>query len=410
MRTIIEIKGSITSAIQEAVATNDERLLDAAIQDYQSLLKGLASKGQFQAINDLVSNVQGLHKITDLINLKGAVSSGVLTKALSLTSLYIGALPVKASARRFEQARRNEKPNSPPNAEQSLAIARAMISSRTEDLDEIIRALRYFADVGHQQAMAALIGHCLDTDLIAADDRCDVFGSMTHLVGKNSLHASLLKVFKERSELVDKEFKRMALKWSSLAESRHFKQVFKLDMLEKMYKQGLRDQAVIFGSAYDTIHVYGVQQERCSVIRLRNIGVESVSIIRASERGKSGFGETVSPIPWLEDLMTNEAVMPGDIQAKLRGFDFDYNRKDDPFKAVRNVIEYQSENAEESGISRSAMLEKAAEVIRITIEARSLSRDTGELNKIIDDYRIPNDLALKVRALKGIVLERDLGM
>lgn len=405
-----EIIGSITAAIKDAVADNDEGLLDAAIQDYQARLARLAATGQYESLNRLFSAVQKQHSVTDLINLKGAISSAVLTKALTLTPLWAAGLPSKASSKSHGHNIYDKKGDLPPNAPQSIAIAQALVISRKDDLAEMVSALKYFSRLGHQQAISVILAHCLDSGLMTDDEQCGVLGSLTHLVGKTPLHASLLKVLNERKELVQAEFDRLAKVWVARTGHRHFEGIFKLDMLEKMNRQGLRDQALLFAKAYDQIYLIGAEQEPCVIQRLYNIGVESVSILSESKRGRSDYGPSVSPIPWVEYLMTSEAVSVVDIPAMMKGFNFDYSRKNAPLKAIRQVLDYQAQAGDDSGIDRASMLEKAAEVLRITIDGLGMARDVPGLNKILDDYQLPHGLALKVKALKGIILERDLGM
>lgn len=409
MRTTLEIQGSITAAIKEAVTTNDEGLLDAAVQDYQSLLKALASKGRYQAVNGLVSAVSRVHTPTALINLKGAISSAVLTKAIALTPLRIQSLPGKASSRSYYD-RHPKVADIAPNAKQSIAIAQSLLLSRDDDLKEMIEGLRYFAKLGHQQAMAIVIAHCLDNGLMEEDKACEVFGSLTYLLASGALHSSLLRVLKDRKELVDAEFLRMANRWSSLANTVNFRQVFKLEMLEKMHGQGLGDQALIFARAYDQIYLSGVEQEACVVARLSKLGVESEAILRASQKGKGGYSFDVSPIPWIESLLTNNAVEHGGLEANFQGFHYCSLRRDAPFQAIRQVLDYQASLSDESGVDRRLMIEKAAELIQVVIDGRSISGNTQELSRIIDEFDLPNEVTLKVRRLKGIVLERDLGM
>lgn len=410
MKTTDEIKNSITTAIKEAVATNDEGLLDAAVQDYRSLLVALASKGRYDAVGELVSAVKGVHAPTHLINLKGSISSAVLTKAIALSPLYIMGLPRKASATKYHHDRYSKQKDSAPNAEQSISIARSLILSRDDDLKEIAAGLRYFAQLGHQQAMAILIAHCLDTGLTAQDAACEVFGSLTHLVADGALHNTLLRVLKDRKDLVEAEFKRMAGRWSSLAKTQPFRQIFKLDMLEKMCRQGLAEQAQIFASAYDQIFLEGVEPEPCVILRLQKLGVESTMILGKSHQGKNGYKMQFSPVPWLEHLLTNGRIETSEIEDHLRGMEYCYERRDTPFKAIRQVLDYQAACPASVAVDRTSLIAKASEVIRVVIEARKIGSDISELSRIIDEFKLPNELTLKVKKLKGIVLERDLGM
>lgn len=410
MKTTNEIQNTITTAIKEAVSTNDEGLLDAASQDYRSLLQALAAKGRYNAAGELVSAVKAVHSPTHLINLKGAISTSLLTKALALSPLYVAGLPRKASSIRYHHERYSKPKDSAPNAEQSNAIARSLILSRDDDLKEITDALRYFAQLGHQQAMAILIAHCLDSGLTERDKACEIFGSLTHLASEGALHGSILRALKDRKVLVDSEFHRMASRWSSLAKTQTFRQIFKLDMLEKMHRQGLGDQALIFADAYDQIYTDGVEPEPCVIPRLLRIGVESTEIFRRSQGGRNGYRIDYSPVPWLEHLLTNNDVKAIDLEDQLRRMEYCYQRKDMPFKAIRQVLDYQDANPGLPGFDRKILHEKAAEVIRLVVETRGIAGDTQELNRIIEEFSLPNELTLRVKPLRGVVLERDLGM
>lgn len=410
MKTNLQIQESIAAAIREAVSSNDEGLLDAAVQDYQSLLKVLVSKGRYRAIDNLVGTITRIHTPTGLINLKGAISSGVLTKAMALTALRMQGLPSKSSARSNSYDRRPRVEDLAPNAEQSIAIAKSLLISRDDDLSEMTHGLRYFARLGHQQAMAIIIAHCLSHGLTAQDEACEIFGSLTHLAGNGSLHSSLLRVLKDRKKLVEAEFQRMASRWSSLASTTNFRQVFSLDMLEKMHRQGLDEQTLIFARAYDQIYLSGVDQEICVIPRLLRLGVESVAIVSASQKGRSGYSFDVSPVPWIEHLLTNNAVEPIEIAEHFRDFNYCTLRRDAPFQAIWQVLEYQASLGNDSAIDRPKMIVKAAELIQVVIDGRSISSNNQELSRIIEEFDLPNELTLKVKRLKGIVLEHDLGM
>lgn len=411
MQPTSEKKAALIQAFQEAVKTNDEGLLEAVAQDYHSLVGSLTRSHQYVAARSVMEGVGGAHTLTDLINRKAAISSAVLTKALNLTAFHCSGLPTRESSRRSPYDQRRDVKNLAANAEQSNAIARSLVLTRADDLIELSSALTYFGRMGHQQAMAILIAHCLDHGVYKQDQACKIFGSMTSLFEVPSLHPSLVKVLSDRQDLVSQEFTRMAERWEILAKTVNFRSIFRLGMLEAMQKSKLGAQANLFARVYDAVYFgESIEQEPCTGHRLQQLGIETSSIVLRSARSKSGHRIHVSTVTWLEDLLTNEDVTVDSIFDQMSGFEYCSQRRDDGLKAIVSVLEYHKSLGPISKINRPAVVEKSAELIRVIIDGRRISADSVELSRIVREFDLPNEVLLRVKRLKGVVLENDLGM
>lgn len=403
---------SIVDMCKEAVAANDESLLDLATHDYQVLLTKLAATGQHYALSDCTRSVGNALKATDLINLKGALSPKVLLKALCITNFRVSSLPSKESAKARLHNRRYEPEDSAPNAPQSMVIATSITISSKDDLREVCRAIKYFVRLGHHPATAIMIGHYLDQKMYQQDHECEGFIALSDMLTKGALHSSIAKVLNANAETWTGLCERMAAIWIEQRKKSSSLSKYSLELLEALHASGFTHQAVILGNAYDKVN-WGesTTQRPCVSLRLRAIGVEAENILRQSRADANHFRSTADSVSWIEELLINENFSVEMISSEMNRLNLKSSiDRDKGFKAIQQVLEFQSTNGNQFAMNRRAILAKATEICNVIIERRNIEHNSGELKRILEEYSLPNDLSLKVHRFKGYVLERDLGL
>jgi hypothetical protein len=411
MKSIAQTQAAILEGINAAINANDEVMIDEAISSYDALVKELSRNRQYQALRECVNKVGAVQSISDLINLKSRLSLKVLEKVLGIISFNVNAIPTSKESARYGYTNRREPQNLPPNAGQSLAIARAFVAGRSDDLDGMVSAIKLFSVLGHQQAVAVVLGYAIDSELYKQDLACELFGSLKALVTDAALHSSLILVLKNRDAVVRAEFFRMAKRWESLGKTVHYTSIFKLSMLEKLKASGFADQARILANVYAQVcSKTAGDMEPCVIHRLFRLGAEPKAILVHALQNKGGSSQVYpSPVVWIEYMLTCDGPLQN-MESALKGFYYNSSDRDTGFQAIKQVIDYLDRPGADSGLDREKVINKAAHLAQHIIDRRKIAGETQELNRIVEEYELPKELTRKVNRLKGAILEQDLGL
>lgn len=405
----LESTASIVKACKEAVASNDSGLLDAAAHDYRMQTTQLAASGQYFALSECVRAVGHCLKVTDLINLKGGISPEVLLKALCITNFHASQLPYKPKARdRWE--RRPQQEDAAPNAQQSQVIAKAITICKKDDIVEVSNTLQYFAKLGHLQAMAILFEHYLDQRMFETDQNCMAFGSLHALLIKGALHPALVKVLKTNAQTWTAQCENMAAVWIERQQKSSATNHYRLDLIEALFDIGFKEQAAILGKAYDKVN-WGpsVTQEPCVSLRLQRLGVDQP--LEILERSCIAY-RSKDDVSWIEHLLTNDPAAEMKLTPNMVAL-FRVRSsmdRDKVFKAAQQVLHFQSTQGAKFSMDRRTILNRASTLCSFVIEQFEIGNNPVELKRILDEHPLPNDLTLKIKALKGLVLENALGL
>jgi hypothetical protein len=84
--------------------------------------------------------------------------------------------------------------------------------------------------------------------------------------------------------------------------------------------------------------------------------------------------------------------------------------RDKVFKAAQQVLHFQSTQGAKFSMDRRTILNRASTLCSFVIEQFEIGNNPVELKRILDEHPLPNDLTLKIKALKGLVLENALGL
>lgn len=403
----------LADALKEAVANNDEGLIDAVTQDYERMVAWLASSKQYKALSECLSTVGNANSITTLIGLKTKISRQVLTKALCLCDFYIGQLPSKEVSRSKSSHDRyysNSPRPVPPNADQSMAIAKAITISRRDNLSDMVGSIKYFSKLGHQQAVSIILDHYLKTEMYKKDGESLVFAALCELTTASSLHPSIIKILTANESTWSGQCRQIAKEWMESKTPWNTSR-FSIGLLEAFHAAGFQTQAIILGEAYDALYAgENSLPEPCVGLRLRNLGVATDNFVQRSRSDARAYTSRTPQITWLEDLITNDRYSPEDVCKELAPLELRYSKSESCFLAVQRVLEFFSGRGKNHHANRKEIYEKSAALCAATIVKIGQEHDRTALRKIIETFKLPNEVTTKVKVLKGLVLENDLGI
>jgi hypothetical protein len=402
---------AIAEAVKESVKTGDVGLLDAAIADYQQLITRLASTHQFSSLKVALDVVSHAVKVSELINRKDTLSPTIFGKVLTIADFHFRSLESKrdASDHRYYQ----RPPDLPPNAGQSLIIAKAFTVARKDDLNELMMGIHYFAKMGHHQALGVLLEHYFSTGIQARDETAAMFTQLAQLKIDNTLQASITKVLKSHSsaflDCVQKACVRIKEKQAG---QRHYSEsLFTLPLIEAFHDAGFQEHAMAMATTYASIlPVNGSGEVTCLAHRLRRLGVDHNGLVFKSRTTLTQYFSAETSPAWMEDLLTNPAITIEKMAAELSSINFKTYRENKGFEACEAVLVFAKAYGEKFGLDYNLILEKAAALCSIEIHDRKMQHDPDALKRILADFKFPSEMIFKVKLLKGALLENELGL
>jgi hypothetical protein len=402
---------AIAEAVKESVKTGDEGLLDAAIADYQQLITKLASTHQFSSLKVALDVVSHAVKVNELINLKDTLSTTIFGKVLTITHFQFQGLASKRDAtdhRYYQRA-----PDLPPNAGQSIIIAKAFTVARKDELNDLLTGINYFAKMGHHQALSVLLDHYFQHGMAERDTQGQVFTHLARMKTSNTLHASVIKTLKAHA---DAFFDCTRLACARLLGERikpSPSQVFSLPLIEAFYDAGFKRHAQFMATAYiRLLPANGTCEEPCMLHRLRFMGVDTMDFSKKSRQSMSPANVYPASIStaWLEDFLVNADISIDQMTQSLSTFNFTSIRTDSGFKACEAVLDFAKNHAEKYGFDYPEIVDKAAALCNLEIDKRKLGHDQEALKSILNSHQFPSDLIFKVKRFKGAHLENELGL
>jgi hypothetical protein len=401
---------AIVQAVKESVTTGDEGLLDAAIDDYSGLVAHLANSRQFSNLQSCLSAVGHALKITDLINRKESLSPAIFSKVLSITIFHFNGIPSKRDVQ-TDYHRRN--PDLPPNAGQSLIIAKAFVLACKSDLCELLNGVYFFAKMGHHQALGVLLEHYFSNGMHDSDEGAVLFTRLVQLKTENSLQASITKVLNNHNgaflNCVKAACSRIAEKHAN--RSFYSADLFTLPLIEAFHDAGFHEHAQIMVTTYvRLLPMNGSGEVPCLAHRIRRMGADHDELV-VNSRAMFGryYSADTSPA-WMEDLLTNPAIDQEQMVTDLSMIRFKSYRENKGFQACEAVLLFAKNHGAKFGLNYQHIIEKAAVLCSIEIHERNLHHEPNALKKILTDFKFPLEMILKVKPLKGAHLENELGL